>query len=273
MRSPTWSPMAALLAVGAMLLAACTSEPATDEVEVGPIEEVLATDIEVTPDPSGTAATLAVATTVPVACAVVYGPDAGFGAVAVDQDMSAGAHREHRPLLTGLEPDTEYRYVLQGSDTAGRLYRSRVMTFRTPAAQDVAAGTNIAPDATVVGASSEFSDGFAADLAIDGDLGTAWASAGDGDDAWIEIDLGAPTEIVAVRLRSRSMTDGTSIIELYTLSVDGGDPLGPFDAGSDSGPVVEVATTGQRLRFDAASTTGGNTGAVELEVYAASGDG
>jgi hypothetical protein len=262
--------MATLLAVVAMVLTACTSVPAADgEVAVRPIDEILATDIEVTLDPSGTAATLSVETTVPVACAVVYGPDEDFGAVAVDQDMSAGAHREHGPLLTGLEPDTEYSYVLQGSDTAGRLYRSQVMTFRTPVAQAALAGTNVAPDSTILGVSSEFSDGFAAELAIDGDLGTAWASAGDGDDAWIEIDLGAPTEIVAVRLRSRSMTDGTSIIEQYTLSVDGADPLGPFDAGADLAPPAEVAATGQRLRFDAATTTGGNTGAVELEVYTA----
>lgn len=262
--------MAALLAVVAMVLTACTSEPAADDdIAVRPIDEILATDIEVRPDPSGTAATLTVETTVPVACAVVYGPDEDFGAVAVDQDMSAGAHREHGPLLSGLEPDTEYRYVLQGSDTAGQLYRSQVMTFRTPAVQDTAAGTNVAPEATVVGVSSEFSDGFAAELAIDGDLGTAWATAGDGDDAWIEIDLGAPTEIVAVRLRSRSMTDGTSIIEQYTLTVDGADPLGPFDVGTDLAAPVEVAATGQRLRFEATTTTGGNTGAVEVEVYTA----
>ena len=181
-------------AVGALALvaAACTS-PASREVEVRPIDEILASDLEITPDPSGTAATLTVETAVPVACAVIYGPDEDFGAIAVDQDMSAGAHREHAPLLTGLEPDTEYRYVLQGSDTAGRLYRSEVMTFTTPAAARGAPGTNVAPDATITGVSSEFSDGFAAELAIDDDLGTAWATAGDGDDAW----TGVPQLVVA----------------------------------------------------------------------------
>jgi len=178
--------------------------------------------------------------------------------------MDGGAHQEHAPLLTGLEPDTEYRYVLQGSDTAGRLYRSETMTFTTPPASQAAAGTNVAVDATVVAASSEFSDGFAAERAIDGDLGTEWATAGDGDDAWIEIDLGGVTGLVGVRLRSRSMTDGTSIIEQYTVTVDGGEPLGPFDAGDEA----EVAVSGQRLRIDAVTTTGGNTGAVEIEVYA-----
>lgn len=269
MRRRTRVRLAALGGVLSVLAAACTSGGARVDVEVRPIDEVLASDIEVTPDPSGMAATLTVETSVPVACAVVYGPGDDFGAVAVDQDMSAGAHREHAPLLTGLDPGTEYRYVLQGSDTAGRLYRSDVMTFTTPAADAAAVpGTNVARNATVVGVSSQFSDGFVAGRAIDGDLGTAWASAGDGDDAWIELDLGAPTDIVAVRLRSRSMTDGTSVIERYTVTVDGQDALGPFDAGSGVEPPVDVAARGQRLRFDAATTTGGNTGAVEIEIYA-----
>ena len=258
------SPPVLLAGVLALLATACSSGPSSTDVDVRPIEEILATEIEVEPDPSGTAATLTVATAVPVACAVIYGSNEDFGSVAVDQDMDGGAHQEHAPLLTGLEPDTEYRYVLQGSDTAGRLYRSETMTFTTPPASQAAAGTNVAVDATVVAASSEFSDGFAAERAIDGDLGTEWATAGDGDGAWIEIDLGGVTGLVGVRLRSRSMTDGTSIIEQYTVMVDGGEPLGPFDAGD----VVEVAASGQQLRIDAVTTTGGNTGAGEIEDYA-----
>lgn len=266
-RNGRW--LAALVAVFAVVAAACSSRQVGREVEVRPIDEILSSDIEVAPDPSGTAATLPVATSVPVACAVVYGPDDDFGAIAVDQDMSSGAHREHAPLLTGLEPATAYQYVLQGSDTAGRLYRSPVMTFTTPPADQAAPGTNVALDATVTGVSSQFSDSFGAGQAIDGDLGTAWSSAGDGDDAWIELDLGAPTDIVALALRTRSMTDGTSIVEQYTVTVDGQETLGPFDSGPGSSGPVEVAASGQRLRFDAVATTGGNTGAVEIEVYAA----
>lgn len=259
-----------LLTVTMLLLAACTSQGSDIEAAVMPIEEILASDITIEPDPSGTAATLRVETAVPVACAVVYGVDEAFGSIATDDDMAGGAHSDHAPLLFGLEPDTEYRYVLQGSDAEGNLYRSRVMTFRTPAATDVELpGRNVAPEGEVVDVSSEFSAAFAASNAIDGDLATEWSTAGDGDDASITIDLGHTVDIVGVRLRTRQMSDGSAIIHSYTVTVDDAERLGPFEVGPDAA-VVAFQTRARALRFDAAESTGGNTGAVEIEIYAAS---
>lgn len=64
--------------------------------------------------------------------------------------------------------------------------------------------------------------------AIDGDLATEWSSQDDGDD-----------EVV-----------------------------GPFPAGSPADPrVVEVEAAGQQLTFEVASSTGGNVGAVEVQVF------
>lgn len=269
MPTPRQGLVSALVVVAALVLAACSGGTAPD-VTMRPISEIVDGEIVVNSDPSGTFAVVDVTTTVPVACAVVYGPDEQFGSIAVDDDMRGGAHQEHAPRLSGLEPDTEYQYVLQGSDTSGAFYRSEVMTFRTPAAEEVETpGTNIAPSASVADVSSVFSDAFAAANAIDGDLGTAWSTDGDGDDAWIEIDLGEETAIAGFRYRSREMTDGTAIVETYTVTVDGDAQLGPFDAAGDGSGVVETTAEGQVLRFDAATTTGGNTGAVEIEVYEA----
>lgn len=267
---PRWCRRLILPAVLSTVLAACASQEGAINVAVQPIEEILASDVEVTPDASGRSATVAVKTAVPGACAVIYGTDADLGAVAVDSDMDGGAHNDHAPVLTGLEPDTDYQFVLQGSDTSGALYRSQTMTFTTPAASEEAAlGTNVAIDASVAGVSSEFSDDFAATQAIDGDPATAWATAGDGDGAWIELDLGQPTELVGVRMRSRSMTDGSSIIQAYTVTVDQGQTYGPFEADVD-GSIGDLQTTGQRLRLEAVQTTGGNTGAAEIDIYAVS---
>jgi hypothetical protein len=254
----------AAAAVTLVILAGCSSDNGSS-TGIEAIEPILSGDIEIIAEPSGTSATFAVETTIPVACAVIYGIDDSFGSIAVDNDMQGGAHQDHGPLLTGLTPDTEYQYILQGSDAAGTIYRSDTLTFRTPPAADSAFGANIAPNGTVIASSSEFSDAFAADNAIDGDLGTEWSTAGDGDDAWIEIDLGQDSEIISVAFRTRQMTDGTAITDTFTMTIDG-QSLGPFPVATT--PIaLDDPVTGRVLRFDADQTTGGNTGATEIEVY------
>lgn len=77
--------------------------------------------------------------------------------------------------------------------------------------------------------------------------------------------------IGAVEFVTRSMSDGSSVTETFTVSVDGADPLGPFPASTPArrGPVELGAVPGRVLRFVVASSTGGNVGAVEVGVYAA----
>ncbi len=231
-------------------------------------EGVFVEDPVVVPDPSGTFATLRVATELDMACAVVFGRDESLGdGIATDTDMGGGAHTDHEAVTTGLQPDTEYFYRVQGSGADGNLYRSGLASFRTPSA--AAAGTrgdNVALGVEIVDVSSEFSTAFAAANAVDGNLGTEWSSAADGDDASITIDLGRPVDVAGVALRSRSMSDGTSIVETFTVTVDGGKTYGPFDAGTAS-TVNDAQFTGQVLTIEAERTTGGNTGAAEIEVY------
>jgi F5/8 type C domain-containing protein len=257
------------LGIGVAMLALAGCSGSDDAaVAIEPIEPILASGIDVVIDPSGTTGTVEVDTTIPVACAIIYGTDGSFGSIAVDNDMQGGAHQDHGPLLTDLVPDTEYQYILQGSDTEGRIYRSETMTFRTPPAADTTDSglpENLAATATVTGASSEFSAGFAATNAIDGNLSTEWSTAGDGDDAWIEIDLGESREITSVAFRTRQMTDGTAITESFTVTIDG-TTLGPFPVGTEAA-VLDEPTTGQVIRVDAATTTGGNTGATEIEIF------
>ncbi|SNS86958.1 F5/8 type C domain-containing protein [Geodermatophilus pulveris] len=129
-------------------------------------------------------------------------------------------------------------------------------------------GDEVAAGATVVDVSSESSDSFAASRAVDGDLATEWSSAGDGDDAWITVDLGRPVDVAGLTLRSRAMSDGTSVVETLTVTVDGGRTYGPSQGGT-AVVVDEVDLTGRVLRFDAERTTGGTTGAAEIQVFAA----
>ncbi len=265
---------AALLAL-VLVLAACagggsdaTSADAVD-IEVRPLEEVLDSPIVVSADPSGTSATVTLTTTIPLACAAIYGEDEGFGMVATDADMAGAAIIDHAPVLLGLQPETDYRYVMQGSDAEGNLYRSEVLTFSTPEATgEPTPGTDVAVSGTIAEVSSEFSETFGAANAIDGDPATEWSSDGDGDDAMLAIELDEVTDVVGFGVRSRSMGDGTSIIERYQVVVDDDRILGPFDADPDGLATVETDVAGQRFRFEAVDTTGGNTGFVAVEIYA-----
>lgn len=137
------------------------------------------------------------------------------------------------------------------------------MTFTTPDAETGNFGSNIAVGAAVVEVSSEFSSDFSAANAVDGDLGTEWSSRGDGDDAFIILDLGTPVNVTAVAFRTRTMGDGSATTETFTVEADGS-LHGPFPAGPTPTP---VSFTGRILRFDVDASTGGNTGAVEVEAY------
>ncbi len=255
--------LSSALVITVLLLGACSG--GSPDSDVRSFSDIAQSDPIIEFDPSGTAATLFVTTNQAAVCAVAYGTDGPFGAIATDQDMGAGGgHDDHSALMTGLTPETEYQYRLQGVAADGQLYRSEILTFTTPAATDAGLGTNVAIGASVVEVSSEFSSAFGAANAIDGDLGTEWSSRDDGDEAFITIDLGQPTDVRAVGFATRSMSDGTAITSTFTVVVDG-QTYGPFPAG----PVPsEVSFRGQILRYDVDTSSGGNTGAVEVQAFA-----
>ena len=245
---------------------ACSGTDSTAGDAVLPFDQIAVGEPEIIPDETGTIATLTIDTNIDAVCAVAYGPTESLGALSTDTDMGGGAHDDHQAIMSGLEPETTYYYRLQGVGVDGNLYRSDLRTFTTPAAS-VPARTNAALDATVIEVSSEFSSSFGGDRAIDGDLATEWSSQGDGDDAFITIDLGRIVDISGIGFRTREMSDGSSIAQSFTVTVDG-ESYGPFDAGPGLA-VAALSATGQVVRVDVETSTGGNTGAVEIEVYEA----
>jgi len=224
-------------------------------------------------DITDASARLHVVSTLPVACSVVYGSTREFGQIAVDADMGAGAHQDHNAVLTGLEPDTRYYYRVQGTDAAGNLYVSEVMTFRT--LPEIETANLLSPEngAQIVGVSSNFGgqpdDGrWGALNALDGNPGTAWSSSGDGDDAWIEVELAQRSRITRVEFWTRFMADGTAQITSFTITTDSGDEYGPFTLpDAEQSYTFDVEIEAKTLRFDVETSSGGNTGAVEIAVY------
>jgi hypothetical protein len=245
-----------------LALAACSAGETQDDVRS--FSEIAASDPVIELDASGTTATLLITTTLDAVCAVAYGIDGPFGAIATDQDMGIGGHSDHRATMTGLEPATEYQYRLQGVGADGMIYRSEVMTFTTPSSAETGAyGSNAAVGASITQVSSEFSAKFSAANAVDGDPGTEWSSKGDGDSAFITIDLGELLDVTAVSFRTRSMSDGTATAETFTVEVDG-TQYGPFRVGAVPS---QVSFRGRVLTYRVESSSGGNTGAIEVEAY------
>jgi hypothetical protein len=249
---------------------------AQQPAEVQPLEKILVKGPDFTNIRSDSM-TLLVNTSIPVVCAAAYGTSTQYGKLAADADMAGGPHTNHHPILTGMQPDTKYHVRVQGVGPDGTLYRSKDYTVLTapelPAARPQ--GENLAlmsRGGRVSGVSSNFGGGdnnseFGANHAIDGDSGRQWSSNGDGDKAWIEIELAAKTHVTAVGFWSRSM-GSTGEIRSFRVVTDNGKAYGPYKL-ADAAAIHYFDTdfTTKKLRFEAVQTTGGNTGAVEIQVY------
>jgi hypothetical protein len=248
--------------------------PAAAKATVRPISEILKGEIEIV-DLSSTSAAVRVDTTLDVVCSVAYGLDESYGALTTDLDMGGAAHSQHRAIMRGLQQDTLYHYRLQGAGPDGTLYVSNDLTFRTlPAPRTAERGRNLATaaaGATVLAVSTVFADDarWDGDNAIDGDPGTEWSSAGDGDAAFIEVELAGPSTLSAIGLWTRTMGSSAQITR-FRVVADGATVLGPFDVPDAAGMhTYEVSITARRLRFEVVSSSGGNTGVVELAAFAA----
>ena len=119
--------------------------------------------------------------------------------------------------------------------------------------------------------SSQWSSAYKAENAVDGNLSSHWASNNNGNHAWITIDLGRAYNVNGVAFISRQMTDGSAITKTFAVVVDGHRRYGPFPAGNGLDPrVARVSFRGRLIRFEVVTSTGGNTGASEVEVFSRS---
>lgn len=261
----------ALLALG---LSACSGATNSHDVQVRPFEEVQASEFVFELDPTNSSRGIfRVDTTEPMICAIVWGEDESLGNFNNSLNMAGTGIIEHDVFLPGAEPGVEYSFVVQGTTADGAIYRSEMGTFTLPEPETSSVDTddreNLSLDATVTAFSSAFNEAFAAGNATDGDFATEWSSAGDGDDASITLDLGAPQDVSGFQFLTRSMTDGTAVTETYTVTVDDSETLGPFPAGTPADPQTrDISVTGQVFTFDVDASSGGNTGAVEIRILA-----
>ncbi|WP_314003803.1 discoidin domain-containing protein [uncultured Paenibacillus sp.] len=226
-------------------------------------------------------------------CQVLLGTESGkYDFVAVES-MPEGPHTEHYNVVENLKPGTNYFYRVMLGRTDGSFSQSKEGSFQTPQNQgndtgenqaaDTPPGTNIALSQNggrIVGVSSNYGgaandQNWGAQMAIDGDPATEWSSDGNGNNAWIEIGFDKTYQVTAVGFWTRTMGTSAEIKKLRVLSADGTE-LGTFDLqGPDKMQyfTLDTPATTESLRFEAAESSGGNTGAVEIEVFAADSNG
>jgi len=275
-----------VLALVGLLLVACQPAATSDATpaaefdgglayKVRPIDEVSAGGPPDIVEITDSDAVLIFESSESLACSVVYGETTSYGLISVDQDMGGGAHTDHHPLLSDLDPDTEYHYRVQGTAPDGTLYMSEDRVFRTLPVEEAAEVNLASPEAgaRVIAVSSSFGgaandEPWGANSAIDGSRGTAWSSNGDGNDAFVEIELAEPANLHAVEVWTRSMSDGTAQISEFTLTTDSGEVLGPFTlTDAEQSYRFDLDAVARSLRLDVVDSTGGNTGLVEFTVF------
>lgn len=225
-------------------------------------------------DIKATEARLTFISSIPLACSIVYGKSTDFGAVAIDANMNGGAIIDHNPILTNLDAETQYYYRVQGTDAQGKMYWAPISSFTTAA--DNASDNNLLSlnnGALISDVSSNFGEAqndqsWGANSAIDGSTNSAWSSAGDGDNAFIEIQLPQAELIEVIEVWSRFMSDGSAKIFSFTITVDNGDILGPFNLpDTQQAYQFPINRMSSSIRLDAVSSSGGNTGLIEIAAY------
>jgi hypothetical protein len=190
--------------------------------------------------------------------------------------MLEGAARNHNITLDNLMPNTTYHYRINVTDKQGNLYQSSDFTFTTLVESENEDQINIASlaaGAKIIGVSSNYGNGdndsdFGANNAIDGSASTQWSSDGDGDNAWIEIELPGKYDVNEIGFWTRTMSNNTATIFSISVKNDLDETYGPFELPDTKQLYTfPVSFTANVLRFEAELTNSGNTGAVEIVVH------
>lgn len=217
-------------------------------------------------------------TSIPTECEIEIGKTTSFGTIAVDPDMEEGELAiDHDVPVEDLELSTVYYFRARAQDAEGEFAYSEMTSFETLAEEDptagklnyalLASGTSIVDVSSNFGASNGASWGINA--AFDGSMASEWSSSGDGNNAFVTINFGQQRSITSFGFRSRKMSDGTAITTKVEL-VHGTTTLGPFSTDDPDTRYVfplDPAITTDTIRVNLIETTGGNTGAKEIQFY------
>ncbi len=232
-------------------------------------------------DIGATSAVVLFNTSLPSSCEVEYGlTQSTLDGHATDPSMTPGTLvLTHRVPLFDLPSATNIYYRARATDADLKTYFSGISSFQTETADAGLGPANVAlrsAGTTIVEVSSNYggadnASAYGADNAIDGEIATEWATNGDGNAAYVVLDFGQNRSLTTFGFRGRKMADGSSIItRVRVVAPELGSELGTFDTPNpdltysfDFGSPVSV----RQVRIEAVESTGGNTGAAEIEFF------
>lgn len=179
-----------------------------------------------------------------------------------------------RLIAPVLQPKRDYRVRTRALIllTALTLVFSACSTLSTPDPQLSTAATcsttNLALNKSATASSSENAGFLGANLAVDGDAGTRWASAAS-DPQWLQVDLGSVQTICGVTLQWEAAYGKAFEIQ---VSNDGSDWTSVYSKASGTGGTQTItlttAATGQYVRlYGAARATGYGYSLFEFKVF------
>jgi chitodextrinase len=166
--------------------------------------------------------------------------------------------------VSGLTADTEYSFTVVARDEAlNASDPSKAAVVTTPADHDLALNKQVT-------ASSTYSNDYAPEKAVDGDLATRWAQgSGLPDPSWIQVDLGKDTGVSSVvttfeksggyKYRLEYSTDGTtwSMFEDHTSAT----------SSSAVYSFADKPVTARYLRLTVTGSSGNGGSVYELQAY------
>ncbi len=256
----------------------CSTEDQENDVEVA-FFDLRAEDV------TSSRAVVRFDTSVQTTCELEYGfeqDQLSLSAVDPDMDPDNPYAIEHEVPVEDLPPLTRVYYRARATTRDGATFYSEITSFDTLADEPSENHTDqmlnvalLSAGSSIVEVSSNFggatnSGTWGVDAAFDGKMSTEWSTDGDGNNAVVAIDLGRPRTLRVVAYRSRQMNDGSSIVGSYQLVLDDGTILGPFATPNPDLRyefILKQPVITRSVRFEAVETTGGNTGAKEIQFF------
>lgn len=221
-------------------------------------------------------------TTIPTTCEAQYGTSKGeLNKTARDPNMAEGSFElVHEVPVEDLASGTAYFYRAKAADASGLIQYSETLSFTTLAGTPAGSAINVASlnqGAIISEVSSNFGgsgsgndSAWGANNAIDDSMSSEWATNGDGNNAYLVINLSREFVLTGVGFRSRKMGDGSSIITSFKLVFADQSERGPFltpDPDQSYSFDFESPIKSQQVKFVALTTTGGNTGAKAIQIF------